>query len=97
MTIQRFNAVAAAAIVPAAKGKYTLAADYDALQQENDRLRAAIESAIAPGLWTLICAEEDAWRYNGGKEKYWDVLKRALGTDESAAELRAGASKVDEK
>lgn len=78
MTMQRFNAVAAAAITPAAQGKYVLATDYDALQRQNARLREAIEFAIAPGLWTLICADEDAWRYNGGKEKYWDVLKHAL-------------------
>ncbi|WP_312060285.1 hypothetical protein [Pantoea septica] len=88
MTIQRFNAAAAAAITSAAQGKYVLAADYDALQQENALLREAIEYAIAPGLWTLICADENAWRYNGGKEKYWDVLKLAL---------QAGASKVGEK
>lgn len=81
MTVQRFNAVAAAAITTAVQGKYVLASDFDALRLENERLREAIKFAIAPGLWTLVCADEDAWRYNGGKRKYWDVLSKALETD----------------
>lgn len=80
MTLQRFNAVAAAAIMPAAQGKYVLASDYDDVLQQNARLREAIEFAIAPDLWMLICADEGAWRYKRGAPKYQDVLRAALET-----------------
>jgi len=80
MPVQRFNPVAAAAIMPAAQGKYILTSEYDEVLRQNARMREAIEFAIAPDLWSLICADECAWRYQRGKEKYWDVLKRALET-----------------
>ncbi|MCW0974116.1 hypothetical protein [Pantoea sp. JV6] len=78
MTVQRFNPIAAAAIAASPTGKYVLARDYDALLQQNNRMREAIEFAIAPDLWTLICADERAWRYKRGAPKYQDVLRRAL-------------------
>ena len=78
MTVQRFNAVATAAIMPAAQGKYVLASEYDDVLQQNARMREAIEFAIAPDLWSLICADERAWRYKRGAPKYQDVLRRAL-------------------
>lgn len=78
MTVQRFNAVAAAAIMPATHGTYVLASEYDEILQQNARMREAIEFAIAPDLWMLICADEGAWRYRRGAPKYQDVLRRAL-------------------
>ena len=78
MTVQKFNAVAAAAIMPAAQGKYVLASEYDNVLEQNVRMREAIEFAIAPDLWMLICADEGAWRYKRGAPKYQDVLRRAL-------------------
>lgn len=66
MTLQRFNTVAAAAMLPATEGKYVLASEYDNVLQQNNRMREAIEFAIAPDLWTLICADERAWRYKRG-------------------------------
>lgn len=81
MTIQRFNAVAAAAIMSATHGTYVLASDYDEILQQNTRMREAIEFAIAPDLWMLICADEGAWRYKRGAPKYQDVLRRALESD----------------
>lgn len=78
MTVQRFNAVAAAAIMPAAQGQYVLASDYDVVLEQNARMREAIEFAIAPDLWMLICADEGAWRYKRNAPKYQDVLRRAL-------------------
>ena len=78
MTVQRFNAVATAEIMPAAQGKYVLAAEYDDVLQQNARMREAIEFAIAPDLWSLICSDERAWRYKRGAPKYQDVLRRAL-------------------
>lgn len=87
MTVQRFNTVAAAAIMPAAQGKYVLASDYDEVLQQNARMREALEFAIAPDLWMLICTDEGAWRYKRGVPKYQDVLRRALESDN---QLRAG-------
>ena len=78
MTVQRFNAIAAAAIAASPTGKYVLASDYDYLLQQNLRMREAIEFAIAPDLWMLICSDERAWRYKRGAPKYQDVLRRAL-------------------
>ncbi|MFN2095124.1 hypothetical protein ACKVM9_002872 [Pantoea agglomerans] len=78
MTAQRFNAVAPAAIMPAAQGKYVLASDYEDVLKQNARMREAIEFAIAPDLWSLICSDERAWRYKRGAPKYQDVLRRAL-------------------
>lgn len=78
MTVQRFNAVAAAAIMPATQGRYVLASEYDEILQQNARMREAIEFAIAPDLWMLICTDEGAWRYKRGAPKYQDVLRRAL-------------------
>jgi hypothetical protein len=85
MTVQRFNAIAAAVIAASPTGKYVLASDYDYLLQQNLRMREAIEFAIAPDLWSLICADEGAWRYKRGKEKYWDVLTRALEPQSGSA------------
>lgn len=84
MTVQRFNA-SAAAIAASPTGKYVLASDYDALLPQNIRMKEAIEFAIAPDLWSLICADEGAWRYQRGKEKYWDVLKQALEPQSGSA------------
>lgn len=78
MTIQRFNAVAAAAMMPATQGTYVLASEYDEILQQNAQMREAIEFAIAPDLWMLICSDERAWRYKRGVPKYQDVLRRAL-------------------
>ncbi|WP_410009767.1 hypothetical protein [Pantoea agglomerans] len=78
MTVKRFNPVASAAIMPAAQGKYVLASEYDNVLQQNVRMREAIEFAIAPDLWSLICADERAWRYKRGAPKYQDVLRHAL-------------------
>jgi hypothetical protein len=78
MTVKRFNAVASAAIMPATQGKYVLASEYDNVLQQNVRMREAIEFAIAPDLWSLICADERAWRYKRGAPKYQEVLRRAL-------------------
>lgn len=78
MTVQRFNAIAAAAMLPATEGKYVLASDYEDVMQQNARMREAIEFAIAPDLWTLICADEGAWRYKRGAPKYQDELRRAF-------------------
>lgn len=86
MTVQRFNSIAAAAIIPASQGKYVLASEYDNVLQQNARMREAIEFAIAPDLWILICADEGAWRYKCGAPKYQDVLRLALEPDK---QLRA--------
>jgi len=85
MTVQRFNAIAASEIATSPTGKYVLASDYDSLLLQNIRMREAIEFAIAPDLWSLICADEGAWRYKRGKEKYWDMLKRALEPQSGSA------------
>jgi len=78
MTVQRFNTVAAAAMLPATEGKYVLASEYDHVLQQNAQMRKAIEFAIAPDLWTLICVDERAWRYKRGAQKYQEVLRNAL-------------------
>lgn len=78
MTVQRFNTTDATAITSSPTGKYVLARDYDALLQQNARMREAIEFAIAPDLWSLICSDERAWRYKRGAQKYQEVLRNAL-------------------
>lgn len=78
MNTQHFNTVAPTAIMPADQGKYVLASDYDYVLQQNARMREAIEFAITPDLWSLICSDERAWRYKRGAPKYQDVLRRAL-------------------
>lgn len=81
MAIQRFNPVAAAAISPADNGKYVLASDYDALLQENTRMREAIEFATAPDMW--VEREDDLLEYRY-REWYVNVLRKALETDSEA-------------
>jgi len=78
MAVQHFNTIDATAITSSPNGKYVLARDYDALLQQNVQMRKAIEFAIAPDLWTLICVDERAWRYKRGAQKYQEVLRNAL-------------------
>ena len=77
MTVQRFNTVAAEAMLPATEGRYVLASEYDNVLQQNARMRKAIKFAIAPDLWTLICADERAWRNKRSVPKSQDVLRSA--------------------